>query len=91
MTNADRIRRMSDGELEAWYLQNCAARASNSCSGCKYDRLECSFGKWLKAGEGTRRGKWLPLVSGDYCCDQCHYGYSVKHNYCPHCGSQMEA
>lgn len=93
MTNADKIRAKSDEELEAWFLANCAAAANNSCSGCRYDMGSvrgCSFESWLKMDEGTRRGKWIPLATGDYSCDQCHYGFLARYNYCPHCGAAME-
>ena len=93
MTNADKIRAKSDEELEAWFLANCAAAANNSCSGCRYDMGSvrgCSFESWLKMDEGTRRGKWIPLATGDYSCYQCHYGFLARYNYCPHCGAAME-
>ena len=90
MTNADKIRSMSDDELESWYRSNCICTEARSCSGCKYDQGDCIFGEWLKKNAGQRQGKWIKLATGDYACNQCHYGYLIKHNYCPHCGAEME-
>ena len=43
MTNADRIRAMSDEELKDWYCKN------RDCEGCDFCRpFGCTFKDWLK-------------------------------------------
>ena len=48
MTNADKIRAMTDEELATWFTNVCHASAEHSCYGCKFDALECTFLMWLK-------------------------------------------
>ena len=51
MTNADKIRAMSDEQLNAWFMGVCHAVAEFSCSGCQFEYLygeDCGFLSWLK-------------------------------------------
>lgn len=49
MTNADRIRAMSDKELERFL---CSANTSSSCACCRWEKdgliEDCALPKWLK-------------------------------------------
>lgn len=49
MTNADRIRSMSDEELERFL---CSVNTSSSCAYCRWERdgliEDCALPKWLK-------------------------------------------
>ena len=50
-TNADRVRAMSDEQLNAWFMGVCHAVAEFSCSGCQFEYLygeDCGFLSWLK-------------------------------------------
>lgn len=44
VTNADRLRSMTDEELKAWFCQG----HPHTCSGCPFDGIECSMLDWLK-------------------------------------------
>ena len=49
MTNADRIRAMSDKELERFL---CSTNTSSSCAYCRWEKdslfEDCTLSKWLK-------------------------------------------
>lgn len=47
-SNADKIRAMTDEELAEWFTDVCPASVEFSCSGCKFNALECTFLTWLK-------------------------------------------
>lgn len=56
ITNADRIRSMSDADLATWFHSVCAP--DHSCSGCKFDQLGCTFYEWLKEdAQDDQRGQ----------------------------------
>lgn len=49
VTNADRIRAMTDEELAKWFTSVCTAKSTCSCMDCAFDAfMDCGFLDWLK-------------------------------------------
>lgn len=98
MTNADKLRSMTDEELTR-FLNGIAVRCidNTGCTGCPM-REGCCYDyewmeKWMKQeatdAEMQDPAHWILDDNGEAYCSECHCEGEPYMCYCPMCGKKM--
>lgn len=93
MTNADKIRSMTDEELAEW-LDECA-----DCNICKKHPTQCDvdcyhgYLEWLQQEAPDTEPKppahWILADNGEAVCSRCGANGDTYMKYCPMCGTEI--